>query len=260
MSALTALELSHLDSIGLDELNEAAALQTRVDRKYVLAQSDADLVLDSLSSALATGVAPRVLEIDGTRGSSYLSVYFDTPDLLSYRMAAHARRRRFKLRTRSYVDSEQSFLEMKTRGARSTTVKERLEYDFASSDVLTRDGRDYADAALDALGLTEPGRLQLEPTLVTRYVRTTLFLGGSSSRATIDTDLRWETADGAALDRPGLVIMETKSGSRTSEVDRVLWAHGHRPATISKFGTGLAALRPDLPSNKWARVLRRHFV
>lgn len=260
MSAMTTLRLGHLDSIGLTELNEAAALQTRVDRKYVLNQAEADTVLESLSSALAGGTAPRVLEIDGTRGSSYESVYFDTPDLLSYRMAAHARRRRFKLRTRSYVDSEQSFLEMKTRGARSTTVKDRLEYDFATSDVLTRDGREYADAALDALGLTDPRRLELVPTLVTRYVRTTLFLGGSRSRATIDTELRWEAADGQGLDRPGLVIIETKSGSRTSEVDRVLWAHGHRPSTISKFGTGLAALRPDLPSNKWARVLRRHFV
>ena len=260
MSNLTDFELDHLDSIGLTELNEAAALQTRVDRKYVLGQHDAELVLDSLSSALAGGVAPRVLEIEGARGSSYESVYFDTPDLLSYRMAAHARRRRFKLRTRSYLDSEQSFLEMKTRGSRSTTVKDRLEYDFASSDILTRDGREYADAALHALGLTEPRRLHLAPTLVTRYVRTTLFLGGSCSRATIDTDLRWKSSDGAELNRPGLVIMETKSGSRTSEADRVLWAHGHRPTTISKFGTGLAALRPDLPSNKWARVLRRHFV
>ena len=217
-------------------------------------------MLASLSSVLAGGLAPRVLEIEGSRGSCYESVYFDTPDLLSYRMAAHARRRRFKLRTRSYLDSEQSFLEMKTRGVRSTTVKDRLEYDFASNGTLTRDGREYADAALDALGLEEPRRLQLVPTLVTRYVRTTLYLGGSHSRATIDTDLRWESSHGAGLSRPGLVIIETKSGSRSSEVDRVLWAHGHRPATISKFGTGLAALRPDLPSNKWARVLRRHFV
>jgi hypothetical protein len=56
------------------------------------------------------------------------------------------------------------------------------------------------------------------------------------------------------------VIIETKSGSRTSEVDRLLWSHGHRPATISKFGTGLAAMRHDLPSNKWARVIRHHFT
>ena len=48
-------------------------------------------------------------------------------------------------------------------------------------------------------------------------------------------------------------------GARAGELDRLLWANGHRPASISKFGTGLAALRPGLPRNKWSRVLRRHF-
>lgn len=242
------------DPIALDELVDLAALQTRVDRKYVLAASDLDAVLDSLASS-----QPRVLEIGGARASRYESVYFDTPDLLSYRMAALVRRRRFKLRTRNYVDSAQSYLEMKTRGARSSTVKNRLEYDIHHSDTLTPVGRDYADAALERLGLANPERLELAPTLVTRYDRATLYLAGSASRATIDTDLSWQTSDGSELALPRLAIVESKSGSRTSEMDRALWSHGHRPATISKFGTGLAALRPDLPSNKWARVLRRHF-
>ena len=245
--------MNTLAPIALAELNQHAALQTRVDRKYVLTRADAEAVL----ADAAPGT--RVLEIDGLRELAYESVYFDTPDLLSYRMAAHARRRRFKLRTRSYVDSATSFLEMKTRGARSTTVKDRIDYDPSSRDVLTEEGRQYADAALDELGIPEPERLDLLPTLVTRYRRTTLFLPASSSRATVDTDLSWEAEDGTTIMRPGLAIIETKSGSRTSEVDRLLWSHGHRPDRISKFGTGLAALRPDLPANKWARVLRRHF-
>jgi len=244
--------LAELQPIGLEELVAKAALQTRVDRKYVLGRLEAAEVL----AALDPGT--RILEIDGARASSYESVYFDTPDLLSYRMAAHARRRRFKLRTRSYVDTAEAYLEVKTRGARSTTVKERLAYDIDNRDTLTADGREYADAALDGLGL-HGGALDLRPTLVTRYHRATLFLPASGSRATIDTDLSWEGDDGRVLRMPDLAIIETKSGTRTSEVDRLLWAHGHRPATVSKFGTGLAALRSDLPSNKWARVLRRYF-
>jgi len=245
--------MSTLAPISLAELTAAADLQTRIDRKYVLTRAEADAVL--------AGLAPdtRVLEIDGTRAMAYESVYFDTRDLLSYRMAAHARRRRFKLRTRSYVDSATSFLEMKTRGARSTTVKDRIEYDPAHRNVLTEEGREYAEAALDDLGIPEPERLDLVPTLVTRYRRRTLYLPASGSRVTVDTDLSWESDDGTMIVRPDLAIIETKSGSRISGVDRLLWSHGHRPDRISKFGTGLAALRPDLPANKWARVLRRHF-
>lgn len=246
------MSLAELESIGLDELVAKAALQTRVDRKYVLGRLEAAEVLAELDPAT------RILEIDGARASAYESVYFDTPDLLSYRMAAHARRRRFKLRTRSYVDTAEAWLEVKTRGARSTTVKDRLAYDIGDRDILTADGRQYADAALDGLGLRGE-ELDLRPTLVTRYHRTTLFLPASGSRATVDTDLSWEGDDGHLLTTPDLAIIETKSGTRTSEVDRLLWAHGHRPAPISKFGTGLAALRSDLPSNKWARVLRRYF-
>ncbi len=242
-----------LDTITLEQLVEVASLQTRVDRKYVLDRGDADQVLADLDPTT------RVLEIAGERDLAYESVYFDTPDLLSYRMAAHARRRRFKLRTRNYVDSATSFLEMKTRGARSTTVKDRLEYDIEHRDVLTAEGREYADAALDSLGIDHAAQLDLVPTLVTRYNRMTLFLPGSASRVTLDTELAWEVASGSTRSTPNLMIIETKSGSRTSEFDRLLWSHGHRPATISKFGTGLAALRSDLPSNKWARVLRRHF-
>ncbi|WP_411700608.1 polyphosphate polymerase domain-containing protein [Conyzicola sp.] len=245
--------MNHLDTISLDELIAAAALQTRVDRKYILRAHEADAVLEKLDATT------RVLEIDGQRASNYESVYFDTPGLLSYRMAATGRRRRFKLRTRSYVDTAESYLEMKTRGARGTTIKDRLPYLMRDRDALTPDGREYADAALDGIGIDHPEQLDLVPTLVTRYRRATLYVPNSQSRATVDTDLSWETNDGAVLRLPRSVIIETKSGQRTSDVDRLLWSHGHRPATISKFGTGLAAMRHDLPSNKWARVLRHHF-
>jgi hypothetical protein len=243
--------IAELEPIGLAELVDAAALTTRVDRKYALDRRAAAALLRCLDPAT------RVLELDGARALAYESVYFDTPDLLSYRMAAHARRRRFKLRTRSYLDSEQSYLEVKTRGARSTTVKERIEYGLGDRDVLTPDGREYAETALDGI-VAHPEELELEPTLVTRYQRTTLYLPRSGSRATIDTGLSFE--GDRTLRTPDLVIIETKSGSRASDLDRLLWAQGHRPASLSKFGTGLAALRPELPSNKWARVLRRHFT
>ena len=59
--------------------------------------------------------------------------------------------------------------------------------------------------------------------------------------------------------RPGMAMIETKSGSRASEVDRVLWTQGHRPARVSKFATGMAALSPDLVANRWGRVLHREF-
>ena len=239
--------------ISLEDLVAEAELLTRVDRKYVMTEAEADTVLAALPERT------RVLTIDGRRAFAYESCYFDTADLLSFRMAAHGRRRRFKLRTRSYVDTEDAYLELKTRGARSTTVKERIVYDFDVRDELTDEGRAYAATGLIALGIPRLREDELQPTLATRYERTTLLAPDGGGRATIDRDLSWELADGDELRVPGLVIVETKSGLRTGDIDRLLWRHGIRPSTISKYGTGLAALRPELPSNKWARVLRQNF-
>lgn len=100
----------------------------------------------------------------------------------------------------------------------------------------------------------------LGPTLVTRYHRSTLYLPATQSRATIDTDLILVDGRRRPLCLPELAIVETKTGSTASAVDRLLWARGHRPAAVSKYATGLAALRPDLPDGPWRRTLRRHFA
>ncbi|GEK80955.1 polyphosphate polymerase domain-containing protein [Agrococcus baldri] len=250
MSGLDAA-IDRLDPVSLAELTASAALLTRVDRKYALAADDAVRMLDALPAGT------RALEIGGERSLAYASCYFDSRDLLAYRLAAHGRRRRFKLRTRTYVDSNLAFLELKTRGGRGTTVKERIEYAPEHRAVLTADGREYASEGLAAVGIPAP---PLSPVIETGYRRTTLLLPDGATRATVDTDLAWRLDDGTTLRTPGLVIVETKATGGPGAVDRLLWRAGHRPDRVSKFATGLAALRPELPSNRWHGVLRRCFA
>ncbi|MEU1971559.1 polyphosphate polymerase domain-containing protein [Microbacterium sp. NPDC019599] len=251
---MTLLPLDRFESVSLEELVADAALLTRVDRKYVLPARDAERLLATLDAA------SRVLEIDGARDFAYESVYFDTPDLLSFRMAAQPRRRRFKLRTRSYLDAGSAYLEIKTRGARGTTVKDRTEYDPVLRSVLTDTARDDVADAFDAIGVDGQRADELAATLTTRYRRATLLAPDGAGRATIDTALRWDDANGEGFTLPDVVIVETKSPAAASVIDRMLWRAGHRPATVSKYATGLAALHSDLPRNRWARVLRGPFA
>ena len=240
--------LAGCPGVGLDELDATASLQTRVDRKYVLPlAATADLF-----AALARSA--RVLEIDGARDFRYASTYFDTPDLASFRGAAYRRRRRFKVRTRSYVDTGACFLEVKTRAPRGVTVKHRCEHDDADS---LAGGHAYVADELAAARVPgiEPARL--EPVLRTRYRRTTLLL--PDARVTVDTGLVWE--------RPGagpgqaalgdLAIIETKTGSAPSSADHLLWRAQHRPDRFSKYATGMALLDASLPDAPWRRTLRR---
>lgn len=255
-----------LAPVTLDELNQAAALQTRRDRKYVLTP-------DELDDLLATLPPARVLEIDGSRSFAYDSTYFDTPELDAYRLAATRRRRRFKVRTRTYVDTGTCFVEVKTRAGRGTTVKERQPHDDA--DHLGPARAFVSDRLADAGAPSAP---VLTPTLRSRYHRTTLLL--DDARVTLDTGLVWDllgTADAGPADAShndtgpdarrsatigDLVVVETKTaaGSGPSSVDRLLWRAGHRPDRISKYATGLAVLEPGLPDMPWRRLVRRRLA
>lgn len=246
-----SVRLSQFGSISLDDLVAQAGLMTRIDRKYIVPSSALDALLAALEGET------RVLQIDGARTFSYESVYFDTPDLLSFHMAAHPRRRRFKLRTRGYLDSDTCFLEIKTRGARGATVKDRSPHDPAHPDQLSAEALNDVADAFAAIGVAEDRVHELAPTLTTRYQRTTLLSNGG--RATIDSDLSWESPHGPGFSLPHLAIVETKSPSTASPTDRLLWRYGFRPATVSKYASGLAALNPQLPRNRWSRVLRGPF-
>ena len=240
-----AARLSRLPSVGLAELDAQAALLTRRDRKYIVPVAVAAQLLDALDADA------RVLEIDGRRRFRYESVYFDTPDRTSYLTSARRRPRRFKVRTRAYLDTGRCVLEVKTRDARGRTVKTQHAHPLEERAWLDLPARELV-GGFPEIGAT--GRA-LEPALTTRYTRSTLLLGADGARATLDSEVAAVAPDGRTATLAGMVIVESKSAGAPSAVDRLLWSLGHRPVKVSKFGTGLAALNPELPANKWARAL-----
>ncbi|WP_235736840.1 polyphosphate polymerase domain-containing protein [Nocardioides alcanivorans] len=253
MTTLAAECLSGFEPIGLEELVERAELLTRVDRKYVVSLHEAHAVLADLPEIT------RVLEIDGRRSFGYRSAYLDTPNLASYLSAGRSHRLRWKVRTRAYLDelgsTTSTWLEVKTRAGRGQTVKQRI----AHPDAQTVSAASAARSAYGVSGLNSAGRDfvadiigarhadVLRPVLATGYQRSTFFLPASASRVTVDVDLGWSSLRTAQdLERPGLAIVETKTGSTPSVVDRILWTRGHRPLRISKYGVGMAGLDSSL--------------
>ena len=281
------LSTNHLTTTTLAELNSAAGLLTRVDRKYLVPLTCAQNLVD--------GLAPhaRVLAIDERRRFSYTSTYFDTPGLEAFMLAARKRRRRFKVRTRTYLDSGLCFLEVKTRGARGTTVKRRMGYHADDASRLTGPGRAFVAACLAGAGVTGSAAARevaaaLRPVLTTTYERTTLHLPRAEARATIDTALTWRRLgpaapagssagtivgvpmspqalrpahlaaainEGEPVSVADIAVVETKNPATPSPADRALWEAGYRPTRISKYATGMALLHPELPANRWYRTL-----
>ncbi|MGG5259486.1 VTC domain-containing protein [Phycicoccus avicenniae] len=251
MSATAPARFDDLPAIALDELVATSDLLTRVDRKYVLTATEATMLTDLAPAGT------RVLEIDGYRTLGYTTRYLDTGDLLTQRLAAHNRRRRFKVRSRRYELTGASYLEVKTR-AGEHTVKTRLAGDHIRERRIDCAGARFVTESLAASGIDPAVVPDLAPALDIRYDRTTLHLADDGTRVTVDRALGWERPDGLRLERPDLVVVETKSPGRPSSLDRALWSLGHRPRRMSKYATGLAALDPALPANRWARTLRDH--
>lgn len=231
-----------METITLEELTRTDAMMTRVDRKYLLSKQDAE----QLRSKLPAGT--RILDIGGVVRHGYDTTYYDTADLGCYLDAARKRRHRFKVRTRTYGSTGTSFLELKTKGPRGVTVKERTLIDDTSNHWAWFDSQ---------RSVTGCEACDLVPVLENTYQRTTLS-PPDMGRATIDTDLVWRNQHGEIADLD-LVIVETKSGATPSLIDKLLWQHGHRPRRLSKFGCGMAALNPDLPANNWHRTLTDFF-
>jgi VTC domain len=237
-----------LEHITLEGLNERAELLTRTDRKYIVDNDMLERLLASNGDRLA------MLDIAGRREFAYESVYFDTADLRLYRDAATSRRRRFKVRIRVYCDTNTTVLEVKAKDGRGQTTKSRLEYEGDDRHRLTDVGREFVDELAGIAGISTT----LQPSLTTRYQRSTLVDLTPGARYTIDRGLVCTEPCGNSV---GLadVIIETKSDGSASDLDHWLWQHGIRPVRISKYCTALAAMRPELPANKWHRTLARHF-
>ena len=238
----------------LAEVDAAAALQHRVDRKYLVPLDRARRLVARLADS------HHVLDLgDGRRTTNYLSTYFDTPELGAWRAHVQQRRRRWKVRTRLYAEDGLCRVEVKTKDGRGATIKHALRVPAAEYGELTAHAAEFVDQVLERAGVpVTAGELTAE--VEVRYVRAALADLRHGSRVTFDGALSCRR-DGrtAALD-PGHVLVETKGGARPALADRLLLGMAVRPVSLSKYVVGQSLLTPGLPDNDVRRLARAHFT
>jgi hypothetical protein len=231
------IDLGTRERVGLAEVLDQAAALHRVDRKYLVDRATAAALLDALPASY------RVLEVGGRVSTGYRSTYFDTPDLATARAHVQKRRRRWKARSRLYVEDGLCRVEVKTKDGRGGTVKTVADADrYGVLDT------GFVRSTLRAHGIDDD-LSALGPTMEVRYRRTTLADTGAHERVTLDHAVRCALgADQVWLD-DDCVLVETKSGPRLSPADRVLHGLGARPRSFSKYVSAATLLRDDLPDN-----------
>lgn len=207
-----------------------------------------------------------IQEIEGKRIASYNTVYFDTEHCDMFLAHHNGRLNRQKVRVRSYVDSRQSFLEVKTKNNHRRTKKERVAVgDFkvdtlCVSEVLGKRqnniSRECGEFLAHNLRYT-PNTLKVQ--LENNFKRITLVNKAKTERLTIDTKLCFHNLQtGNDKDLEGLVIIELKrDGAKPSFVLNILRDLRIKPMGFSKYCMGMAMTNNCIKHNLFMPRLQR---
>ena len=240
--------LDTLSPILLGEM-DSVKLMNRIDTKYL---TKVDTLVHVLEDAARHGY--RALETEGTKVCPYDTLYYDTPGLQMFLDHHNRRLVRQKVRTRTYVDSGQTFLEIKRKNNHGRTKKKRTQIPPA-------DFRDFrSEAAAEAL-LEKYSSLpadSLSPALETLFRRITLVNPARTERLTIDTGLRFRNArNGREVSLQDAVIIELKQDGRTaSEMKGILLDHRVKPMRLSKYCIGTTLTDASVKGNRFKQKVR----
>jgi len=224
---------------------DAVALMNRVDTKYVFGLSQLPRLLETLVDDY------WALEVAGVRLSHYRTLYFDSENLDLYSSHLRGLAERYKVRSRSYLDSGTSFLEVKRKTNNGRTIKERLKTPTFFTQ-LTPEATHFVD------DLAPNGARPLRATLWNEFSRITLVSKTRPERVTMDLHLGFQGGKGrTSLD--SLVIAEIKQErpSRDATFITQLRGLGIRPTPFSKYCIGIALLFPHEKHNRFKPILER---
>jgi len=250
----SALIVDSFAAVGLADVDALAAAPDRIDTKYVISVAEVVALAERLRSTHA------VLEIEGRREFAYRTTYFDTAELRMFRDHMQRRRRRYKCRSREYVDSGLCMFEVKLKAARGRTVKHRMVYDRALRDELSTNALGFVRDCVAHAYAREPDGV-LAPALVVEFTRITFAAADLGERVTCDFGVVFSAPDGTSGRLvEDSVIVECKSSHGATVADRALRALAARPQSgCSKYCLGVAFTRPRVKSNDLRPLLTRYF-
>ncbi|MBW8189892.1 polyphosphate polymerase domain-containing protein [Neiella marina] len=224
--------LALFDSHGLADLNKAN-LQDRVDSKFVLPLALLPQLLVHCRNHYSA------LEINGNRTSSYYNQYFDTAQMRFYQDHHNGKLNRYKVRQRTYLDTNTQFLEVKFKNNQRRTIKSRVacgdnwQSQFDCESFIQRQlGTNYSNLQLAQVG---------------GYRRIALANEAIPERLTLDFELWYQAAENSErIELPGFFIAELKQSKRSklSPFYQLMSALNYSPISFSKYCIGCALTHP----------------
>ncbi len=240
--------LNQFAPIRIEEM-DSIKLMNRIDSKYL---TDTLVLGEILSDALDSGY--RIFENCGKRLLGYDSIYFDTEDIRMFTEHRRGKAAREKVRTRSYTDSGQYFLEVKRKDNHKRTRKKRIT-------IPAEDFSDFRKEAETCGWLDTHSDYSsdiLSPSLESTFKRITLVNRNLNERITIDTSVEFRNLRTKTVASLGAAaVIELKQDGRTgSQMKGILLKHRVKPIRISKYCIGIASTDSTVHPGRFKSKLR----
>jgi hypothetical protein len=230
---------------------DKANLMDRVDVKFMLPLRILPILLQQLQGHYSA------LEIKGKRVSQYYNQYFDTQGLHFYQDHHNGKLNRYKVRQRTYVDTNTSFLEVKFKNNRKRTIKSRVN--CASN---AKGDNHCHDFIYQQMGTPFNDLIVSQQS---GYKRIALANEETAERLTLDFNLWYQASDDSPkVSPPGFFIAELKQYKRSklSPFFQLMSKNNIFPTSFSKYCIGCALIyKNTIKTNQFKAVLRKieHF-
>ena len=231
--------LANLKPITLDEMKEIR-LMNRTDTKFVTNKENLAHLLD-----MAQGKYFAQFH-NGSKIANYMTTYWDTDAHKFYIEHHNGRSPRQKVRVRTYMDSDDTFLEIKTKNNHGRTKKKRVA--VPSQQITGENGNEEFLREKVHLGLAD-----IHPTVRNQFHRITLVNYDKTERLTIDYDVHFYNMEtGKDANVGPLVIIELKrDGNVFSPVLDILRQLRIKPCGFSKYCIGSVMTNKGLKHNRF---------
>lgn len=231
------------ESILLKDMDQVK-LMNRTDTKYCCNTSQLQSLFDKINQNYF------ILHIEGQSELPYSTTYFDTLDNKMFVAHQNGKLNRYKIRRRTYLSSDISFLEIKFKSNKGRTIKKRVSTDIHTTKFNAEENeflRTHSPFNSD----------QLQSTLINEFSRITLVNKNFKERCTIDINLQFKVAD-KTIPLENLAIIEIKSDGNSSEshLAKALLDKRIKKFGISKYCIGRTVTDPNLKTNTFKPKVR----
>lgn len=231
------------ESIQLKDIDRVK-LMNRIDRKYWFHKNDLQQILNAINQQY------YILEIDGESLLPYKTTYFDTVGNEMFNNHQNGKLNRYKIRKRSYVASNISFLEVKFKSNKGRTIKKRIPIKQHNSNFSNE----------EALFIDRKSPYvfnNLQTSLINRFNRITLVNKNFKERCTIDLNIQFKHIE-TEEHLNDMVIVEIKSDGDTppSLLALVLRDLRIKKSGFSKYCVGRTVTDINLKRNSFKVKIR----